>query len=240
MFFFNRHIPVLMYHRVHASETDYLTVSVSQLEKQFNYLRTNNYTTISVEQLINFQKRKEKLPVKTVLITFDDAHVSFKSLALPMLNEFNFKATVFVPTNLLGTTYIDCGEILRLEALKTIQKENPNIEYALHTHNHLNIVQLSATEIEKEISENINFFKKNQLHFTSSFAYPYGARPKTEKEKNKLNSIFKNYGIASAFRIGNRLNPREIKELFDINRLDIRGTDSYLTFLFKINCGKLF
>ena len=240
MIFSNRHIPVLMYHRVHESETDFLTVSVAQLKKQFNYLKTHNYTTISVEQLINYQKRKEKLPSRSVLITFDDAHVSFQSLALPMLNKFNFKATVFLPTNLLGTTHIDCGEILTTQALQKIQKENFNIEYALHTHNHLNIAKLSASEIENEISENISFLKKNQLHFTPSLAYPYGARPKTEIEKNKLKSIFKNCDIESAFRIGNRLNPREIKELFDINRLDIRGNDLYLSFLFKIKFGKLF
>lgn len=229
-----------MYHRVHATETDFLTVSVAQLEKQFNYLKKNNYTTISVKQLINFQNKKEKLPLKSCLITFDDAHVSFKGLALPIINQFNFNATVFVPTNLLNTIHIDCGEILSVEALKTIQKENPNIEYALHTHNHLYLAQLSESEIEKEIRDNIIFFKKNNLKYAAALAYPYGARPKTEKEKNKLKSILKNYGIESAFRIGNRLNPREIKELFDINRLDIRGTDSHLTFLFKINCGKLF
>ena len=235
-----RHIPVLMYHRVHESEKDFLTVSTTQLEKQFNYLKRKKYNTISVKQLIYFQLGKGELPSHPILITFDDAHDSFQKLALPILNQFGFQATVFIPTNLLGTNHVDCGEILDVKSIQKIQDENPNIEYALHTHNHLDISQLSEKELENEISENISFFKKNEINFTSSLAYPYGARPKTEFERNKLKSIFQKLGIESAFRIGNRLNPREIKELFDINRLDMRGTDSYLNFLFKINFGKLF
>ncbi len=240
MTFFNRHIPVLMYHKVHAVETDFLTVSTAQLEKHFQYIKRKNYSTISVKQLVDFQLEKGELPSHPILITFDDAHISFEKLALPILNQSGFKATVFIPTNLLGKHHIDCGEILDVKAIQKIQVENPNIEYALHTHNHLAITQLSDSETEKEISDNISFFKLNQLNFTASLAYPYGARPISEVEKNKLYSIFQKHGIESAFRIGNRQNPREIKELFDINRLDIRGTDSYLNFLFKINFGKLF
>ncbi len=229
-----------MYHRVHESETDFLTVSTAQLEKHFNYLKRKNYQPITVKQLIDFQLGKGTLPSHPILITFDDAHASFETLALPLLNEFGFKATVFVPTHLLGTHHKECGEILDVVALKNIQIENSNIEFALHTHNHLNITRLSEKEIETELAENINFLIKNQFKFTYSLAYPFGARPTTALEKNKLQSILFKLGIESAFRIGNRLNPYKIKELFDINRLDIRGTDSYLQFLFKLHCGKLF
>ena len=46
-------------------------------------------------------------------------------------------------------------------------------------------------------------------------------------------------GVIAAFRIGNRVNPLKIKDLYDLNRIDIRGTDGFWRFRLKVKFGKI-
>jgi hypothetical protein len=70
-------------------------------------------------------------------------------------------------------------------------------------------------------------------------AYPYGARPKDADILRGIKKHFKSQNILAAFRIGNKINSLKIKDLYELNRIDIRGTDSMSNFKKKIIFGKI-
>src|SRR5215471_12882658 len=97
-------LPILMYHKVsdNGEAIDQLTVSLSSLRRQFEYIKGKGYTPISFADLRAFNSGKSTLPAKPLIITFDDGYQSTYDLARPLLQKFNFKATVFLPVAYIG------------------------------------------------------------------------------------------------------------------------------------------
>jgi peptidoglycan/xylan/chitin deacetylase (PgdA/CDA1 family) len=68
---------------------------------QMNYLKDNGYRVISLKDLLGFLEYKHGIPKKSVVITVDDGYRSFYEIAYPILNEYGFKATLFISTDLM-------------------------------------------------------------------------------------------------------------------------------------------
>lgn len=81
-------IPVFIYHDV---ETE-------SFAGDLEFLHTNGYRTISLDEFLSAGPRKSTRGDKRVLLTFDDARRSFYEVALPVLGTFNAHATLFVPS----------------------------------------------------------------------------------------------------------------------------------------------
>jgi Polysaccharide deacetylase len=232
-------IRVLMYHKVSMDKTDFLTVSVAQLESQLKYLQNLDFQYITSQQLLDFYLENKPLPPKSLLLSFDDAYLNNLEFAYPILKKYRAKATIFVATNFVGKTNIwDNGNdpIMSLAQLKNL---DPSVfELALHTHTHPNFKNMPLDRIEKEVQQNIAFFTENGIAFTPALAYPYGGRPKG-KAFFLMVDIFEKYGIKAAFRIGNAVNSFKIKDLYELKRIDIRGTDSFEDFKKKVRKGRV-
>ena len=233
-------VRILMYHKFSTSETDFLTVTTTQFEEQLNYLQTNDYQFISLQQLLDFYITKKPLPHRPILLTFDDAYVSQLDLAYPILHKHGAKATVFVPTAYVGQGSnwdTHPAPIMSLEQLKNL---DPSVfSLALHTHTHPNFKKISLPEIAHDMDACLQYFASHNLPFSPVLAYAYGARPKDTDILRGMKNHFQSQNILAAFRIGNRINPLKVKDLYELNRIDIRGTDSIDNFKKKIIFGKI-
>ena len=71
-------VPVIMYHQITANEkgNDYV-LPLKTLEEDFEYLKKNNFTPVSLNTLFQFVKSGKPLPEKPVVLTFDDGQKSF-------------------------------------------------------------------------------------------------------------------------------------------------------------------
>jgi peptidoglycan/xylan/chitin deacetylase (PgdA/CDA1 family) len=226
-------VRVLMYHKISTHGSDCLTITCEQLDNHLKYLKKNDYQFITSQQLIDFYLHQKALPPNPILLTFDDGYQNVSDLAYPILEQYEAKATLFLPTAFLGATNRwDHGDdpIMSVEQLKNL---NPSVfELALHSHEHLNYKRLTPQQIESDLQTNINFFEVNKIPYAPAFAYPYGGCPQ------KVGSIFKRFGILMAFRIGNKVNPFIINDLYTVKRIDIRGTDSFDDFKLKVKKGR--
>ena len=228
-------VRVLMYHKVSKNKRDNLTVTIGDFENQLAHLHSKGYQIISINDLI-----KDKIPNKPALITFDDAYLNNLELAYSVLKKYKFKATIFVPSAFVGKTSswdVVAEPLLSVEQLQELDKEIFSL--GLHSHQHRSYQNLSADEIKNDLEQNINFFKQHHLDFAPAFAYPYGARPKNKNQQVAMYQIFKELGIKFAFRIGNRLNIWPLKNPYQIQRIDVRGTDSFSVFKQKLKWGKI-
>jgi peptidoglycan/xylan/chitin deacetylase (PgdA/CDA1 family) len=94
---------VLTYHRVidpDATPETYpgLCVRPAELEAQLREIR-RHYEVIGLADLLAMRRHGERLPSRSVLLTFDDAYLDFASNAWPILDSMSLPAVVFVPTS---------------------------------------------------------------------------------------------------------------------------------------------
>jgi hypothetical protein len=54
-----------------------------------------------------------------------------------------------------------------------------------------------------------------------------------------MQAAMREVGIQLGFRIGNRINALPFRNPYELNRIDVRGTDSFATFKQKVKWGKL-
>ena len=81
-------LPVFVYHEVEPA----------QFAGDLEFLRRNRYRTLSLEEFVASADRKSGRSERAVLLTFDDARRNFYDTALPVLKEFDARATLFAPT----------------------------------------------------------------------------------------------------------------------------------------------
>ena len=93
-------VPVFMYHSVGVPNIkwkwNYLTTHFEDFEKELIYLRKNNYSTISLDDLYNYINYHKKIPKKSIILTFDDGYVDNYIFAYPLLKKYGFKGTIFI------------------------------------------------------------------------------------------------------------------------------------------------
>jgi len=89
----------LSYHEVRDEIRDYpdpYAVDSASLVRQFAWLRGNGYSPVSLDEIIAARRGGKPLPKRAVLLTFDDAYLSFYTRVYPILREFNFPAVLAV------------------------------------------------------------------------------------------------------------------------------------------------
>jgi peptidoglycan/xylan/chitin deacetylase (PgdA/CDA1 family) len=230
--------PVLMYHNVSANEAESvgLTISVSKLEQQLQYLVENQFTSYFVSELLT----KTAISKKSLMVTFDDVTENQLLYALPLLKKFKIKATFFIPFSYVGKADLwnDGGEkIMTIEQLKSLDSEI--IELAHHSYYHRKYSTLNPEEIQEDLDKSFQFIFENELKVTPAIAYPYGNYPKKGTAKEIFFQILEKNKIQMAFRIGNRVNKFPLKNKFEVQRIDIKGEDGLFAFKWKLRLGKL-
>jgi len=91
-------VPIIMYHLV-TTNGRYLGrdgITPDALRQDIKYLHENGYTTIVVQDLINYVNDGVPLPQKPVMLTFDDGNYSDYKYLLPLLEEFDMRAVAAI------------------------------------------------------------------------------------------------------------------------------------------------
>jgi len=232
-------LPVLMYHNITENgRPDDITITVSRLEQQLQYIKKKGYQTISLRQFYHHLLKNELLPEKPLLISFDDGFKSNFKLLYPLLSRYHIKAAVFLVANYIRLnenlptdTYLHIDDIRHMDAAV--------VDYGFHSFNHENYNDLSIEEIDKDLQKMQDGFKNMDIDVIPVFAYPFGAFPKNDNSKmERLKQLFLRYHIVGAFRIGNRINSIPITATFNIQRIDVKGTDSFWKFKAMLRLGK--
>jgi len=232
---------VLMYHKISANgDRDGLTVPVNTLEAQFNYLLKQGYSPLLFSDLLKYTRSRTPLPLKPVLITFDDGYRDNYTVMYPLLKKYGMKANIFlVPAFLQAARTADHAnnEYLQLSDIQAMDQRL--VEYGLHSYDHKSYKKLTPAEINQDIIATKAGLQNMDICFQPCLAFPYGAFPK--RNPIKLLKFYKTLAandIELAFRIGNRLNRLPLRNPLLIQRLDIRGDDPFEKFESLLKRGK--
>jgi len=215
---------VLMYHRFdehkYPSTNVQMDVFKNQIKiiKKFNY---NFYNPIDFEKKFNSPKKEKK-----ILLTIDDAFLSFYKNAWPFLKKNQIPFILFVSTEAVGKYgYMNWDEIKELEKESFVQIGN-------HSHSHDYLVNFSKAEVINDIDKSIKIFKKNLGYNPLFFSYPFG-----EYSDFIKNYISKNFSIA----FGQHSGVVDVnKDIFELPRFPINEKYGDLKrFSFLINLQPL-
>lgn len=173
-------IPILTYHSIDESGS-VISTKTEIFRKQIKFLSEAGYNAISLKTLEKYFCGQVELPPKTVSLTFDDGFQNFYSTAFPILNEFNFTATVFLIAGYCGKYNDWAGNLPIAEHSKLMDwseiKElaQNGIEFAAHSLTHPDLTRTSTEAARREISESKRIIEDRLESEIVAFAYPYGA-----------------------------------------------------------------
>lgn len=220
---------ILMYHQVEKESHEDLTVSLENLEQQFSYLSRKKYTPKFFSELTVSSK-------KNIIITFDDGYRNNFEYLPSLLEKYNLKATIFIPTGFIEKGYQNYP-MMTFDEIRSLDKKY--FEIALHSHAHENLKNMSLDFIEKDLEKNMQILDTQKIAYSKVLAYPYGKYPNQKEEKSAFFSILKKIGIDFAVRIGNRVNYYPTQHPYELCRVDIKGKDSIIKFKLKLIFGRL-
>lgn len=169
--------PVLMYHSVAPYQQDpYLvTVHPARFEQQLSWLRRRGLRGISIRELL--AARRHGVGQGLVGLTFDDGYADFCEHALPTLERFGFTATVFVISDLLGSTNSWDQEGPR-KALMTADQirhvASCGIEIGSHGRRHVSLASASDGDLAAEVCGSKAALREICGQEVDGFCYPYG------------------------------------------------------------------
>jgi peptidoglycan/xylan/chitin deacetylase (PgdA/CDA1 family) len=172
-------IPILMYHSIsEPSATSmhpyYFTETAPDVfRRQMSYLRQAGYRTLTPAELLNRLHSPAINYERTVLITFDDGYRDFYTNAFPVLEEHGFKATVYLPTQLIRSdrqTFLR-KECLTWEEIRCLQ--SAGTVFGSHSATHSRLYFMSIPKIKSELQDSKDTIEQKLGSQISSFAYPY-------------------------------------------------------------------
>lgn len=210
-----KEIPILCYHQIRDFKpTDGLTtrdyiVPPAQFKAQIKMLYDSGFTAILPDQLLDYLETGKLLPLKPVMLTFDDNDANQFEYAKPVMDKYGFKAVYFIMTvSLNKKNYFSTKQVKQLA-------DEGNI-IGSHTWDHKNIKKYDNTDWERQIDKPRKLLEDITGKPVKYFAYPFGVWNKEsipELKKRKFRA---------AFQLGEKVDIND--PLFTIRRIIVPGS----------------
>lgn len=183
------YVPIITYHSISRDESLWgeNVISPVELEKDMVYLKQNGYTPIFVQELIDYVHIDSPLPEKPVILTFDDGFSDNLEYVLPLLEKYDFKATISVVgcyTEISDssqlTPYLSSEEIRKL--YESCHVEIANQSFDLHSTNTRKGASIKSGEsyedyrnvLLTDLSKAQSYLAENARIVPTVFTYPFG------------------------------------------------------------------
>jgi peptidoglycan/xylan/chitin deacetylase (PgdA/CDA1 family) len=159
-------IPILTYHQI-SENNNPMSVHPQTFEEQLQYLRSQGYTSVTLDEVVTYMQGNGVLPTKPIVITFDDGYVDNYTTAIPILRKYGYSGIIFVITDNIGKQ-----GYLTWDQMKAMQERA--ISIGSHTMTHVDLTQLTPEEVAKEVGASKQALERGLGTPAEFFAYPYG------------------------------------------------------------------
>jgi len=202
-------VPILLYY--HIADSDPVSrfyVSPENFRSQMAYLRDQDYTSITISELVLVLINGGELPARPVLISFDDGDESIYLEAFPIMQEMGFVGVVYLTGNRLYSDGFLSPEQLADMIAGGWQVGSQGITHTDLTTQHENLRhELLQSRLDLEAALGVR---------VTTFAYPFGTMDGTIA--NKLQE----FGYYSAVGLG-QLSNHTWGSLYYLNRIEVQG-----------------
>ncbi len=231
-------IPALNYHAIDdqpMAATRNVSVSLSAFNEQVAWLHSEGYKSVKPQEMRDLLLKKEKLPGKHVLFTFDDGYHSLYTHGLEVLSRYGFTATLFLSTAYIGKAYglkdfefVNHDRQLSWDEIRTLSAHGWSIQS--HGNNHVKMTSIDIKALEEEVRISKAIIEQNLGTVVDEFAFPYGIYNKNVLDQLKLTGYKFGYSVHSGL-----LSPSSKR--YRLPRIEINNMDTMNTFKTKVTTG---
>lgn len=145
----------------------YQKIEKEKFEEQMKYLNDEGY------QSLFFSELEKEWPEKAIIVSFDDGFRSVYENAAPIMEKYNIKGNIYLPTQ-----YIEKDD--KFMTWKMVQEldKKKQFEFAAHTHNHVDIRILKKETFYQEVETSNKMIKEKLGYVPEAFCMPYGVYDK--------------------------------------------------------------
>ncbi len=188
-------VPILMYHSILRSTNTHgnYIISEAAFESDLKYLKDNGYTTVVMQDLIDYVHSGKALPEKPVVLTFDDGYFNNYSYAFPLLQKYKSKAVLSIigyytdlytktPDENPSYSHVTWKDVKKMMESGLVEMQNHS--YNLHTtdkgrNGSKKKKGESAAQYKAMLTEDLgklqDSFKANVNYTPNTFTYPFGS-----------------------------------------------------------------
>jgi len=169
--------PILMYHAIApvAENPTGLCVSPRRFEDQMRYLKRRGLRGVSVRELLRAAGTERASEL--VGITFDDGYENVLYAAVPILERYDFSATVFAVGRMLGAenAWMERPRMKLLGAKGLRETAKRGMEVGSHGMSHIRLSDLPTARLEEEVAQSRHVLGEVLGEPVEGFCYPYGS-----------------------------------------------------------------
>ncbi len=174
-----------MYHRFEENKYPSTNIRIEDFKKHLEIINNEGLNFITLENFLeNFDKEKKE---RNILLTIDDAFLSFYNQAWPFLKRNKIPFILFVSTREVGK-----NGYMNWDQIREISQED-FVHIGHHSHSHEYLVDEDIELIKKDLLTANKIFSKELGEVSKVFSYPFGEYSVNFKE------LVKNLGFSYAF-----------------------------------------
>jgi len=199
--------PILLYHHISdEGNGNIYYVSTENFRSQMEALRDWGYSSITVSQLVDVLNNGGELPVRPVVITFDDGNLDVYQNAFPIMRDLGFVGTFYVIAGKLQNNgYVDVEQLQEMA--------DAGWELGSHSMTHTDLAA-DHSVAEFEIRLSMSTLEDATGDIVSTFAYPYG------KTDDFITAMVGEYGYRAGMGLGLSAD-HTIDTLYYLSRIEI-------------------
>jgi len=175
-------ISLLLYHQIGRHPRPGTNLScfcdVDRFYSQMAYLKKSFYNVIGLREMYETLLGNQTLYKPSIVLTFDDADISFYDLVMPILQELKFPSVLFAVPGVLGlkTKWIKHSSAnVSIMTEKQIRELNSlGVEIGSHSVEHFRLTHLDRNQMVHEIYDSKKYLEDILDGEVYSFAYPHG------------------------------------------------------------------
>jgi peptidoglycan/xylan/chitin deacetylase (PgdA/CDA1 family) len=179
-------------HSVSRAHSD-MAVSPARLREQLGALRGAGYRAVGFDEVLTAVATGQPFTRPSFALTFDDGYRNVFEEALPILEEFNVNATLFVTVNLIERKvappwhstdpallkeyrdHPDQFQPLDWAQLRELQRSR-RVRIGSHSMNHPLLGRISESELRRELLDSKTVLEDRLGVPVTWFAYPFGVK----------------------------------------------------------------
>ncbi len=169
-----KRLRILMVHSISDNLRDPHAISPAEFEWQMRALQTARVISLAE----GLELLRENRPLKnTWVLTFDDALLDFYTTALPILKEFGYPVTLFIPSGLVSKnagwdSYDKSKPLMTWEQLEECQQWN--VTFGSHTVNHIRLTECDDATLMDELQISLHTLQNRLEGVIPALAFPGG------------------------------------------------------------------
>jgi peptidoglycan/xylan/chitin deacetylase (PgdA/CDA1 family) len=232
--------PALLFHSIsNEKRLDYSYLKPEVFAAYCDALSLGGKKAVTVSTYSSLPDVPEK-PAQNIILAFDDGFEDFYHFALPILEKYKLKATVFIITDLIGKRTADdvFGPQNHLNESHIKEISRLGHEIGSHTCSHADLSLLGTKDLQHEIVDSKHLLEDLLGAPIKSLSFPYGSWSskiwKYAKDHSYSNGI-----VYRRWRFGNGIIPALGAYAFDTVSDLFEKTDPYIQNSPALACARV-